>query len=103
MLDEADSVAGDEVVELGARIGLVRAWVLADTGDVAHAESVLQKALALARDQSQLWELAQILLARADVAQKAGREVSPEELEEARGLLQLFGTSPRASDSTTAS
>ena len=103
VLDEADSVGGDEVIELEARIGLVRAGVLADTGDVVQAESVLQSALALARDQSQLWELAQIMLARADVAQQAGREVSPEELEEARGLLQLFGTSPGASDSTSAS
>ena len=103
VLDEADSVGGDEVIELGARIGLARAGVLADAGDFAQAESVLESALALAREQRQLWELAQILLARADVAQQAGREASPEELEEARGLLQLFGTSPGASDSTSAS
>ncbi len=103
VLDEADSVGGDEVIELGARMGLARAGVLADAGDFTQAESVLDSALALAREQSQLWELAQILLARTDVAQHAGREVSPEELEEARGLLQLFGTSSGAPDSTSAS
>ena len=93
VLDEAVLTGRDEMIELGARVGLARAGVLADLGRIAEAEAVLANALALAREQSLLYEIAQILLMRADINQRIGRDTSREELEEAERLLQLFGTS----------
>ena len=88
---EIDAIGGDEVLELGAKIDLARAAALADLGNVGDAAIALDGALALARDQSKLYELAQILLARAELARQAGVQPDEGELEEAHRLLQLFG------------
>jgi predicted ATPase len=90
VLDDIGELEGDDVLVLGARIGLTRAAALVDVGNSADAAIALEGALALARDQEQLHEIAEVLLARADLARAAGLPPNDKELEEANRLLQLF-------------
>ncbi len=90
VLDAAERAAGDEAMDLKVPLGLARGSALMAVGRYDEAAGDLSTALVLARRQRLLYEEAQLLEARAELARLTRSAPDEEELQEARRLLQLL-------------
>lgn len=83
---------GDELIEIfGPTIGRLRAQVALETSSVDAALGYIDDALAQARAQGVLYEQAQLLMAKADIASSTGRGVDLEEAAETDRLIDELG------------
>jgi len=91
VLDESARRAGSEAVVQAASVDRMRGALLATLGRIDEARDRLDRALALAREQSLVYEELLVLRQRAELAESSGRDPDREELRESERLAQLLG------------
>ncbi len=91
ILDSAERSAGQDRLWYAASLARVRAAALATIGDYVGAAANIDDGLSAARNHDLQYEQALLLLTRAELAGRAGREPDPADLEQAYSLLRSLG------------
>ena len=94
-LDEEQALAGDLADFFAAALAHARAEALVALGRLDEAAEVVTSGLSSAQEHDALYDTAQLLLLRAEIASRTGSvEEAAEALQEADGLLQRLGAVP---------
>jgi ATP/maltotriose-dependent transcriptional regulator MalT len=91
LLDTATAEGGEMIEFFAPMIGRLRALVASEHGSIDEALDHIETALAQARSQGVLYEETLLLLAKAEVLRRAGREVDADEEREADRLIDELG------------
>ena len=91
LLDAATAEGGELLEFFAPAIGRLNALVAAERGSIDEALEHVEVALDQAKGQGLLYEQMLLLLAKADIAQRAGRDVNADDENEASQLIDELG------------
>jgi len=92
-VDRAAAAAGEDAAVLAPQVAHARARALAALGRHGEAEREVTTGLASAREQGLPYDEALLLLARAQIARKDGREPDLSDIDAAKRILDSLGVS----------